>query len=563
MAGSPSSRRSPSLRAEIALGFGVVIALMLALGIAFHLGEQRSATAIEKLLDRDNRMVELSLRSSLAMYKARDAERDLLLSMEQLGMAQASAQLLPALRSHLRDMRADLASLRDLSSDPLLKSEVDQIETQIQQYESGFLAFLAQNRKEGSPGSTLGFRQAHAAAAAGIESSVETLHAAATRQALQTRRDVERAAAFSRWAAVALVALAALLGTVAARVISHRIMGSIEQLIDFSRRVGAGDFNARVPQGRTDEFGVLASAMNQMAEAIENSEVLLQGSADHLKHQATHDELTGLPNRVLLEDRLRQAISYADRYGRLMTVVFINLDGFKLVNDSLSHRAGDELLKIMAGRMSECLRSVDTVVRTSGDEFVIILYDQPGNGTQVAQALQRLLDDIARPVQVDGHEVQVTGSLGVATYPADGADADALLMNAEAAMYRAKSSGRNNFQFYAEEMNRATRDKLSMREGLRHAVARGELYLVYQPQVEMGSGRVTGVEALVRWQHPEQGLVSPVQFIPLAEETGLIVPIGEWVLRTACFQNKAWQEAGLPAFSVSVNVSARQFKERT
>ncbi|MBT2337220.1 EAL domain-containing protein [Variovorax paradoxus] len=548
---------------EIALGFGVVIALMLALAAASYLSEQRSAAAIDKLLNSDNRMADLSLRSSLAMYKARDAENELLLSADRLGVAQASERSLPAMQNHLLDMREYLASLRIISADPQFRDQVDRIEAQTRRYEDGFLAFIEQRGKEGRLGSAHEFRQNYVDAAVAIESSVEALHTAATRHALQTRSDVERAARFSRWAAVAMVALATLLGVVVARIVSQRITGSIAQLVAFSRRVASGDFSARAQQGRADEFGILANAMNQMAESIENSKVLLESAADTLEHQATHDVLTGLPNRALLDDRLKQAISYADRYGRLMTVVFVNLDGFKLVNDSLGRKAGDELLKVMAGRMSRRLRSVDTVVRTGGDEFVIVLFDQPGDGTEIAPALHRLLEAIAQPVQIGSQGIQVTGSLGVATYPADGTDADALLMNADAAMSCAKASGRNNFQFYAAEMNGPIRDKLAMREGLRNAIARGEFHLAYQPQVEMRSGRVTGVEALIRWQHPEHGLISPAQFIPLAEETGLVVPIGEWVLRTACFQNRAWQDAGLPAFSVSVNVSARQFRERT
>ncbi|WP_244883627.1 putative bifunctional diguanylate cyclase/phosphodiesterase [Variovorax paradoxus] len=561
--GFPRGRRTRSLRVEIALGFGVVIVLMLALGASFYLSEQRSAAAIDKLLSSDNRMADLSLRSSLAMYKARDAENELLLSADRLGVAQASERSLPAMQNHLLDMREYLASLRILSTDPKFRDQVDRIETQTRQYEDGFLAFIARHGKEGLPESADALRQGYLATAVAIESSVEALHTEATKRALQTRSDVERAARFSRWAVIALVALAILLSAAAATVVSRRITGSIARLVAFSGRVAAGDFSARTPQGHADEFGILASAMNQMAESIENSNALLESSADTLKHQATHDPLTGLPNRALLEDRLRQAISYADRYGRLMTVVFINLDGFKRINDSLGRKGGDELLKVMAERMARCLRSVDTVVRTGGDEFVIILYDQPGDGTDIAPALRKLLETIAQPARIGSQAVQLTGSMGVATYPADGADADALFMNADAAMSHAKASGRNNFEFYAAEMSGAIRDELALREGLRHAVARSEFHLAYQPQLDMESGRVTGVEALIRWQHPERGLVSPAQFIPLAEETGLIVPIGEWVLRTACFQNKAWQDAGLPPFIVSVNVSARQFRERT
>ena len=563
LAGFSWWKRSLSLRAEIALGFGVVIALMLALGVAFYLSEQRSSAAIDKLLNSDNRMADLSLRSSLAMYKAREAESELLLSADRLGVAEASTRSLPAMQNHLLDMREYLASLRIVSTDPRFRDQVDRIEAQTRQYENGFLAFIKQHGKEGNLGSARASRQGYVDAAVAIEASVEALHTSASKRALQTRSDVARAASFSRWAAIAMIALAAVMGVVIARIVSLRITGSITQLIAFSRRVASGDFSARAQQGRDDEFGILARAMNQMAESIENSNVLLESSADTLKHQATHDALTGLPNRALLEDRLKQAISYADRYGRLMTVVFINLDGFKLVNDSLGRKAGDDLLKVMAGRMSQCLRSVDTVVRTGGDEFVIVLYDQPGDGAEIAPALRRLLEAIGWPIQIGSQAVQVTASMGVATYPADGADADALVMNADAAMSRAKASGRNTFRFYASEMNDTVRDKLAMREGLRNAIARGEFHLVYQPQLEMSSGQVIGAEALIRWNHPERGLIPPADFIPLAEETGLIVPIGEWVLRAACFQNKAWQHAGLPAFAISVNVSARQFRERT
>jgi diguanylate cyclase (GGDEF)-like protein len=384
---------------------------------------------------------------------------------------------------------------------------------------------------------------------------LEDLHTTATKRAIQTRNGVESASNITRWTVFVTVAIATLLGAIVATIVSRRITGSVMQLITFSKRVASGDFSARAPESREHEFAILARAMNQMAEFIENSH-------DQLKHQATHDTLTGLPNRSLLEDRLTQAISYAERYHRLVTVIFIDLDGFKLVNDSLGHKAGDDLLKIMAERLVKCVRSVDTVVRLGGDEFVIVLFDQSETGEAIIPTLQRIREAIAQPVQVVGQTFLLTGSLGLATYPADGADASALLMNADAAMYRAKDLGRNNYQFYAAEMNSKVNEKLAMQDGLRNAIARGEFELLYQPKRDLRLKRVVGVEALIRWRHPERGMVSPMEFIPLAEETGLIVPIGEWVLRTACKQNKAWQDAGMPAIGVSVNVSARQFKEK-
>ena len=277
---------------------------------------------------------------------------------------------------------------------------------------------------------------------------------------------------------------------------------------------------------------------------------------------ANHDALTGLPNRALLNDRLSQAMLYAQRYDRWVTALFIDLDNFKFINDSLGHNAGDELLKTIAKRMVDCVRATDTVVRLGGDEFVVVLFDQPKDADVISETVQKIRSAIAEPVRLEGHDLRVTSSLGVATYPNDGRDADTLLANADAAMYRAKDLGRDNFQFYTAELNTKVHERFLLQEELRNAVARSEFVLHYQPQVDLRTGRVFAVEALVRWKHPKLGIVPPVKFVPMAEDTGLIVPIGDWVLREACRQNKAWQDAGLPPMVVSVNVSARQFREK-
>lgn len=299
-----------------------------------------------------------------------------------------------------------------------------------------------------------------------------------------------------------------------------------------------------------------------MATPLAGIAIERQLTEKRIRYMGDHDALTGLPNRTLLEDRLKQAILYAQRYNRLVTVVFLDLDKFKLVNDSLGHSAGDELLKTVAQRMLECVRRTDTVVRLGGDEFVIILFDQPSDIDGVTPALHKIQEAILRPIQISGHTLHVTCSMGLATYPADGNDTDTLLSNADAAMYRAKELGRNSYQFYTSEMNNKVQGKLAMQDGLRNALNHNEFLLLYQPQVDLQSGQIIGVEALIRWQHPELGMVSPIKFIPQAEETGLIVPIGDWVIHAACRQNKAWQDAGCPPITMSVNISARQFIER-
>jgi diguanylate cyclase (GGDEF)-like protein len=278
-----------------------------------------------------------------------------------------------------------------------------------------------------------------------------------------------------------------------------------------------------------------------------------------LEHQANYDALTGLPNRNLLHDRLRQAV-YAQRSPRAMAVVFIDLDHFKFVNDSLGHGTGDKLLRGMADRLRGVLREGDTVARLGGDEFVVILNDQGGEEV-IFRAMQRIMLEVSQPMMIDGKELYVTCSAGISLHPQDGADVDTLLKNADAAMYRAKDGGRNNFQFFTSEMNERINERLSLENALRRALERKEFLLHYQQKIDLRTGAIAGAEALVRWSHPELGVLRPERFIPLAEETGLIVQIGEWVIREACRQTRAWLDQGLKPGLVSVNLSARQFRQ--
>lgn len=279
---------------------------------------------------------------------------------------------------------------------------------------------------------------------------------------------------------------------------------------------------------------------------------------DRLGFQAGHDPLTGLPNRSLLSDRLQQAISYAERYGSQVAVAYLDLDKFKGINDRLGHKTGDHLLVEVAQRLLSCVRESDTVARLGGDEFVVIFYDQ-ANENAAMHAMQRILDRIAEPINVDGYSLTSSCSIGFACYPQDGCDADTLLKNADAAMYRAKELGRNNFQFFTSELNNRINEHIVLERSLRRALADDEFVLHYQPRIELRSGRVVALEALIRWRHPERGLLPPMTFIPVAEEAGLIERIGEWVLRSVCRQLRQWSVMGVAQVPVSINVSAHQF----
>jgi diguanylate cyclase (GGDEF)-like protein len=281
---------------------------------------------------------------------------------------------------------------------------------------------------------------------------------------------------------------------------------------------------------------------------------------ERIEYLASHDSLTNLPNRETFNELLRYAIEAARRYQRRFAVLFIDLDRFKVINDSLGHDAGDMLLVEIAGRLRNALRSSDVVARLGGDEFVVIL-EQTEDSAAIERIARNLLDVLGEPLQLSGHECLITASIGIAMYPSNGSDVQTLTKNADMAMYLAKEDGKNGFRFFSKAIKTQSIERLTLETALRRALERDQFELHYQPKVDMVTGQITGVEALLRWTHPELGVLSPMQFIPLAEETGLIVPIGRWVLREACAQNMAWQRRGLRPVSMAVNLSPRQFAD--
>jgi diguanylate cyclase (GGDEF)-like protein len=327
-----------------------------------------------------------------------------------------------------------------------------------------------------------------------------------------------------------------------------------EELAVAALKMGAHDY---ILKGNLTR---LVSAVEQELKEAELRRERRRAEAT-FQRQASHDVLTDLPNRTLFKDRLTLALAHANRYRNMLAVVFVDLDRFKNIIDTLGPAVGDRLLQGVAERLGSCLEEGDTLARLGGDEFVILLprLQRADKAVKVAQSVLEVL----KPVfMFNGHELHITTSIGISLYPYDGTDVDTLLKNADTALYRAKEQGRNNYQLYTPAMNARAFERLAMENSLRKALERGQFLLHYQPQVDVQTGRIVGMEALVRWQHPDLGLVFPAEFIPLAEETGLIVPLGEWVLHAACAQTKIWHKAGFPQLFVSVNLSARQFQHQ-
>ncbi len=339
--------------------------------------------------------------------------------------------------------------------------------------------------------------------------------------------------------------------------------GSPERIVSFVDRLDRhrdprGPFEVKATDGRTIRISERKTTDGGTV-AVHADISDLKDAYDRLEHLATHDPLTGLQNRATLQERLNKALHRARRHRSKIAVLVFDLDHFKLVNDTLGHSSGDELLRQVAGVLHSCMRAEESVARLGGDEFASII-ENVRSWSEVSATAERALDALGRAFEVGGSQVFVTASIGIALYPEDGKSADALLKNADAACYHAKALGRNNFQFFATEMNVKASQRLNVEKHLRHAIEREELHLAYQPVLDVRTGAIASVEALLRWNSPALGPVSPAEFIPVAEETGLIIPMGEWVLEQACRQTSAWREAGLPLVQVSVNVSARQLR---
>ena len=365
--------------------------------------------------------------------------------------------------------------------------------------------------------------------------------------------------------------------------LDRKILRRLQSLSEGIRMIGQKrNFSARLSVNNSkDEITVVASSVNELLGEIENSQIQVRGSEtalkkavaklqveivareknqEKIKYIANHDSLTGLPNRRLLTSLLRRSINKAALTDRLVAVLFLDIDGFKMINDTLGHAKGDELLQAVAHRLKKTLRREDVIARLGGDEFSIVLENLKHSG-QVEAIAEKAINCFYEPFLINQRDCFLTASMGVSLYPADGKTPEALIKNADIAMYKAKERGKNQCVFSTAIMRSAITETMELSNRLYRALERGELEVYYQPQVSCISRKITGMEALVRWQHPELGLVSPAKFIPIAEQTGLIFPIGEWVLQTACRQNKLWQEQGWPPMRIGVNLSLRQFQK--
>ncbi|MCS7461389.1 EAL domain-containing protein [Paenibacillus doosanensis] len=342
--------------------------------------------------------------------------------------------------------------------------------------------------------------------------------------------------------------------------LANYIARPVNHILYKVNEIAEGNFGAKISINRSDELGLLSKRVNTMSMNLDAYTRELKDKNEEIEFRANYDFLTGLPNIRLFNERFQGTLESVKKDGTSIAVLFLDLDRFKWINDTFGHSSGDYLLKEVARRIADLSAEDEVGSRIGGDEFVLLL---PGYTREMTeQKAEQILQLLSQPVLYEGQELSVTPSIGISMFPADGGDIDSLIKNADIAMYRAKEQGRNNYQFYALEMKNKFLRRAVLEKGMRKALERNEFRLHYQPQIDLQTGHIVGVEALIRWIHPEEGMISPIEFIPLAEETGLIAPIGEWILETACSQIMQWQGKGFPLMRVSVNLSARQIQQQ-
>ncbi len=531
-----------SISQRISLAFGLLLFLFFITSAVTYLLTSRieqdvsTVAAVDDPRDAAARAVDatlIDLERDLILFSAGDAGRQQSLAASRIALDEATAQLVT-----LFDETAAATALRD---------QVVAAQVATEQIISTVVSRGTETG--GLPPTLADFTTAADAARAIVRDRLLPSVHVGRRAALD---DLATSTEASLIYLLVMTGFGVFVGAGASVLLSNGILRPVQELTEGAEAFGSGQLSHRIDIGSEDEFGRLARSFNRMAESRQRAE-------EALRQLAHHDPLTKLPNRTLFQIRLVEALENARRTDRMVAVHFLDLDHFKDVNDTLGHPAGDMLLQHVSGRLSECVRRSDTVARLGGDEFAIIqtnLDHQRG----IAVLAQRIIESLSKPFDLDGEIVYTGTSVGITVYPQDDSEAEMLIKDADMALYRAKQEGRGKYQLYNPGMNDEVQARKSLEQELRKAIERDEFFLTYQPQIELGDGNVIGAESLIRWQHPEKGLISPGDFIPVAEQAGLITKLTEFVLRESCKQAKAWQDDGLGELRVSVNLSPVDFK---
>lgn len=547
-----------SARGRMAFAVSLMLFLLLALTVAAILGIQGHREHLNT--------IERSSTAATIMQRARGeflravASLAALASLKEHGYFLAYQQAIASSRQDLETAMAQPRALGLEEDARLIQGLIDRVDSFRSQVDDAVQAYL---RGEPVDANELGRRLT-----AEADRVIAPLDAVTDRWltlSLEEKARLEGVLTRMLWVQVGLGGFALFIGALEAAIVVLSVTRPLLTLQASARSIAAGNLYVRVPERGPVEVASLARDFNRMADSLlkrtqelEQNLTELQQAQDTIKHMAYHDALTGLPNRHYFEDRLAQALREARQRNQRMAVLFLDLDRFKFINDTFGHTLGDHVLQQIAHRLETIIRKGDMVARVGGDEFTLLLPD--ASAEEAVGVAERVLQRVREPQEILGRQLHITASLGITVFPEDGQDAEALLRNADIAMYKAKEEGGDSYRLYSPSMDASMSQWLTLQSELWRALERGELLLYYQPQVDVRNGRVFGAEALVRWQHPEKGLMLPDSFIPLAEDSGLIVPLGTWVLKEACRQLRAWQEAGLPSIALTVNISARQLQ---